>query len=127
MAALLMRIRGEMASGMWEAAPAEEVAPAGEAAVGSAVPTKGKAMTRIGLALARLHPVVAEAKQLGCEPGDLPDIASYPSTLLSAKSWEEQGGREEGLQWQAADRTNAKVGGSCRGPSKNGEEETKEI
>ena len=91
LAVLLMRIREEMASAMWEAAPAEEAAAAGEGAVDSAAPTNGKAMTRTDLALARSHSVVAEAQQLGCEPGDLPGIASFPTTLLSGKSWAEQG------------------------------------
>ena len=90
-----------------ETAPAEEAAPAGEAAVHSAAPTKGKTMTRTDLALARSHSMGAEAQQLGCKPGDLPAIASYPCTLLSAKPWAEEGERE--LQWQAADSRNAKM------------------
>ena len=77
-----------------DATSAEEAAPAGETAIYSAAPTKGKALTRTDLALARSHSIAAEAQQLGCEPGDLPDIASYPSTLLSDKSWADQGERK---------------------------------
>ena len=44
---------------------------------------------------------MVEAERLGCEPGDVPGIASFPGTLLSKKSWAAQEVRRR--EWEAAD------------------------